>query len=330
MIPKLCLAPIRGITDAVFRNAFSKHFGGFDVAVAPFIATQKGRRVKPSVLKDVLPERNSGMPVVPQLLSKDPDAFVIFANALFDLGYETINWNLGCPFPMVANKQRGSGLLPFPDKIEAFLDKTLSVIPNTLSVKIRLGRNDVNEVFHLMPIFNQYPLTEIIIHPRTGKQMYDGKTDLETFEKCLPLSAHPVVYNGDITDLEIFRTLCGRFKKINCWMIGRGALYNPFLPGAIKKDAEIPEDTCPESRTPDTTKYQAMKRFHDELLNEYSLLLSGPSHLLRRMKGFWKYLALPYENSGKIRKKIFKTNKIGRYEELVACFFDVRNDKDSI
>jgi len=320
MISKLCLAPIRGITDAVFRNAFSKHFGGFDIAVAPFIATQKCRRVKPSGLKDVMPENNSGMPVVPQLLSKDPDAFVIFANALFDLGYETVNWNLGCPFPMVANKQRGSGMLPFPDKIEAFLEKTLSAIPNTLSVKTRLGRNDVNEIFHLMPIFNRYPLTEIIIHPRTGRQMYEGETDLETFEKCLPLSAHPVVYNGDITDIDTFRTLCGRFKTINRWMIGRGALYDPFLPGIIKKDTDI--------QTPNT-KHQTMKHFHDELFYEYSLLLAGPSHLLQRMKGFWKYFALSYEDNGKIRKKIFKTNKIRRYEELVARFFDARNYRDS-
>ncbi len=178
---------------------------------APFITTQHGKRIRPSQTRELLPENNSGMPVIPQILSNDPDAFIILAKYLYDMGHETINWNIGCPFPMVANKQRGSGMLPFPDKIDAFLEKTLSAIPNTLSIKTRLGRNDVNEIFQLMPIFNRYPLTEIIIHPRTGRQMYEGKTDLKTFETCLFLSHHPVVYNGDITDIDTFRALSGRF-----------------------------------------------------------------------------------------------------------------------
>ena len=106
--------------------------------------------------------------------------FINLAVRLFDLGYMSVNWNLGCPFPMVAKKKRGSGLLPYPENIDAFLEKTVSSIPNRLSIKTRLGRRHINEIFKLMPIFNQYPLEEIIIHPRTGKQMYDGKTDLDT------------------------------------------------------------------------------------------------------------------------------------------------------
>ena len=316
MIPKLYMAPIRGFTDTVYRNIFSKHFDGFDIAVAPFISTQMGKRIKSSQHKALLSENNTGMPVIPQILSKDPDGFVILAKHLFDMGYESINWNLGCPFPKVARKGRGSGMLPFPDIIESFLEKTLSAIPNTLSIKTRLGYNNENEIFLIIPIFNRYPLEEIIIHPRTGIQMYEGTPDLDTFEKCLLQSAHPVVYNGDITDLDTFRTLSGRFENINRWMIGRGALTNPFLPATIKND----EDIFPN-------KIERMKRFHDALFHEYRQILNGPSHLLQRMKSFWKYFVLSFENSRKNQKKIQKTTSVEQYEEIVARFFETGNLK---
>lgn len=308
---KLYLAPLRGITDAIYRNTFSKHFRGFDLGIAPFITTQQGNRIRRSRLKDILPENNIGMPVIPQILSKDPDAFIILAKAMADLGYDTVNWNLGCPYPMVANKGRGSGMLLFPDKIERFLEKIIPEIPCGLSIKTRVGRNNSEEIFHLAPMFNRYPLTEVIIHARTGIQMFDGVPDLDAFETYLGLSAHPVVYNGDITNLENFRALFHRFKDVNRWMIGRGVLSNPFLPEIIKQDKDSVSD-----------KIGQMKCFHDSLFDEYRQILSGPSHLLDKMKGFWTYFSLGFENGDQIRKKIHKMKKTKHYEAVVSDFFE--------
>jgi tRNA-dihydrouridine synthase len=152
----LYLAPLRGFTEFIYRNAFVRHFGGFDVAVAPFIPTMTAARFKKTHLKDVLPENNHAMSIIPQIIGNNPEDFIPLAKRLFDLGYETVNWNLGCPFPMVAKKQRGSGLLPHPQKIEAFLEATLPAIPNRLSVKVRLGRKKTDEILTLLPIFNQW------------------------------------------------------------------------------------------------------------------------------------------------------------------------------
>ena len=221
---KLYLAPLRGLTDYIYRNTFNRHFNGFDAAVTPFIPTSRTTRATPLHLKDVLPENNASMPIEPQILCNNPADFIPLAKQLYDLGYPTVNWNLGCPFPMVAKKQRGSGLLPFPDKIDAFLEQTLSSIPNRISIKTRLGRNNSNEIFQLMPIFNRYLLEEIVIHPRTGKQMYGGEADLDNFEKCLETTRHQIVYNGDITDLATFQRLSERLRATDCWMIGRAAV----------------------------------------------------------------------------------------------------------
>ena len=311
MTPKLYLAPLRGLTDYIYRNTFNRHFNGFDAAVTPFIPSSRTTRATPLHLKDVLPENNASMPIEPQILCNNPADFIPLAKQLYDLGYPTVNWNLGCPFPMVAKKQRGSGLLPYPDRIEDFLAKTVPAIPNRLTIKTRLGRRDSEEIIQLMPIFNRYPLQEIIIHPRTGKQMYDGEPDLDAFEKCIEMTHHRIVYNGDITDLKSFQNLSARFNTIKAWMIGRGAIVNPFLPAILKSGKDDFSD-----------RVETFRSFYQELFDEYQRVFSGPGHLLERMKGFWTYFSQAFKDSRKIRKKIHRTLKLQRYLEIVERFFE--------
>lgn len=308
---KLYLAPLRGLTDHLYRNTFARHFDGFDAAVSPFIPTVSAAHFKISHLKDVLPENNSAMPITPQIIGNNPADFISLAERLFELGYTTVNWNLGCPFPMVAKKRRGSGLLNYPEMIEDFLEKAVPSLPNRLSIKARLGRKQRDEILKLILIFNRYPLEEIIIHPRTGTQMYDGEPDLDMFEKCLGLSGHPIVYNGDINDLATFKTLSGRFKTINLWMIGRGALADPFLPSVITA-----------GKDDFTGKVETFRHFYEDLFDQYRQVFSGPGHLLARMKGFWTYFSKSFKNSRRIEKKIHRTQKLQRYLEIVDRFFD--------
>ena len=307
---QLYLAPLRGFTDFIYRNTFTGHFDGFDGALAPFIPTMTADRFRPSHFKDILPENNPTIPIVPQIIGNQSADFINLAVRLFDLGYTSVNWNLGCPFPMVAKKHRGSGLLPYPERIDAFLEKTVSSIPNRLSIKTRLGRRKITDIFELMPIFNRYPLEEIIIHPRTGIQMYDGETDLDTFERCLEQSVHRVIYNGDITDLKTFQDVFVRFEDIDGWMIGRGAVTNPFLPAIIKA-----------GRDDIAHKVEKFKQFYDELFEQYRQAFSGPGHLLNRMKGFWTYFSKAFQNSRKIAKKVHRTQKMDLYMKIVDRFF---------
>jgi tRNA-dihydrouridine synthase len=309
---KLYLAPLRGFTDATFRNTYWRHFdGAFDVAVTPFVTAIKGKRVKRTHLKDIWPENNSVAPLIPQILSKDANHFITLAKAMADMGYRHINWNLGCPYSMVAKKGRGSGLLPYPEKIDAILEKVCASVPCRLSVKTRLGRFSGDEIFKLMPIFNRYPLSELLVHARTGVQMYEGSPDLERFAQVSALSDHPVVYNGDITSLSSFTLLANRFKTVNRWMIGRGVLANPFLPLVIKA-REYPVDT----------KIAKMKRFHDALFHRYCEILYGPAHPTDRMKGFWSYFARSYKNGDRFLKKIRKVQSISQYQQMTDRFFD--------
>ncbi|MBC2717147.1 MAG: tRNA-dihydrouridine synthase family protein [Desulfobacteraceae bacterium] len=309
--PILYMGPIRGGTDHIYRNTFADHFDGYDLAVAPFINCIGTNKIRRKYVKGLLPENNTGMPVIPQILSKSAEGFVLLANYLTDMGYDTINWNIGCPYPQVARKQRGSGLLPHTDKIRQFLDTAIPKLHGDLTIKTRLGREHKDELFTLIPVFNEYPVKEIIIHPRTGKQMYEGIPDVEAFETCLSMCKHPVVYNGDIRTADDFYRLSGRFPTITRWMIGRWALVDPYLPMVIKTGKEST-----------TNKIEKMKTFHDDLYNQYTRVLHGPSHIIDRMKGLMMSFSLAFKENKKALKKIKKARTPEQYEAVVHHFFD--------
>ena len=310
---RLIMAPLRGFTDAVFRNAFQKHFQGVGEAVAPFVTSTRGRRIKPSHLRDLEPEENGSLPLVPQILSNDAGEFVRLANTLFDMGYPEINWNLGCPYPMVAKKKRGSGLLAFPEWIDRLLDEIMHGCKGRLSIKTRLGRFSSDEMEHWIAVYNRYPLIRVIVHPRTGVQMYTGSVDLDAFAACLAEIKHPVVYNGDITDVDMFMMLETRFPAVEAWMLGRGLIGNPFLAEMIQSGKR----TIPGAR-------ERFARFHEDLLTGYLNRFSGPGHVLDRMKGLWRYFAHGFDDGRRILKQVRKTRSLQVYRQLVRQIWEDR------
>jgi len=306
--PQVILAPLRGFTDAVYRTVHARHFPGVDLAVAPFVVAAGGR-ASLKALADLRPEANLLMPVIPQVLGNDAASFLELCQRLGNLGYGSVNWNLGCPFPMVARKRRGSGLLPHPERIAAFLDEVAPRLSLQLSVKARLGYANPEEIFALLPIFDRHGLEALVIHPRTGVQLYDGTVDLERFAACLAASRQPVVYNGDIVTRADFQRLSNRFPRVTQWMVGRGVLIDPLLPARIK-GLPLPADPA-----------GALHRFYEDLADTYARRLSGPGHLLDRMKGFWRYASQGFEDGETVWRQIRRTKDITRYRRLAAAVF---------
>ena len=304
----ISLAPLQGLTDRTFRNVFVRHFSGVDEAVAPFISTMGSHQFKQTRLKDVKPDKNT-LPVVPQIMGNVADDFIFLCRRLADQGHTRVNWNLGCPHAKVANKKRGSGLLEYPEDIQHLLERIVPKISQRLSVKVRLGRKSKDDIFRLLPVFDAQPLEEIILHPRTGEQIYTGTCDLEAFKQIMAASRHKLVYNGDITDVESFNFVKDRFPDLQRIMIGRGLLANPFLAEQIK-GIEVPGH-----------KDERMKAFHDDLLDAYRTLFSGPGHLIGRLKGLWTYFGPNFNAPPKALKPILKSNSIEKYQKAVDLFF---------
>lgn len=304
------LAPLRGVTDHIFRTAYERCFGAFDFLLAPFIPSTRGTEVKPSHVRDVAWEDNDRRRLIPQILGNRPDEFTVMARHMVSLGYRAVNWNLGCPHPQVTRKKRGSGLLPHPDLIERFLESVLPGLECALSVKVRLGYEDSRDLERLMPVFNAFPLAEVMIHPRTAVQMYGGCVDPDRFAQAAALCRHPVVYNGDIRTLDDFRALRRRFPATERWMIGRGVVYNPFLLSGLRNE-RLPEKD-----------YSLLRRFHDELFEMNTKHLSGAAHLLGKMKGFWWYFADNFSGSGKTLKKLQRCTAVSQYRRRVDELFE--------
>jgi len=311
----LHLAPLQGVTNRIFRNAYFRHFAGFDSAMAPFILAVHTVRPRSHHFKDILPGPTEGADtrpcLVPQLIGNDAPVFAETARILADIGYREINWNLGCPHNMVANKLRGSGLLPFPDRIAAVLDAACGIPGISISVKLRLGRSDPHDIIRLMPVLNDHPLGKVIIHPRVGTQMYRGEPDLESFARAAGLCRHTVVYNGDITSQAAYETLVQRFAGIDEWMIGRGAVTNPFLAEEIKTGGAA------------GNRGARLRAWHDDLYQSYRGVLSGPSHVLDKMKEVWTYLGASLPGRKKLLEGIARASTLAAYETAVAQICDV-------
>jgi len=300
-------SPLQGFTDFRFRNAFQKFFGGIDLFIAPYIRLDGKQEIKPGNQRDILPSNNSTLNLIPQIITKDADEFLFVAKYVQELGYTELNWNLGCPYPMVAKKGMGSGLLSMPEKINAILNRVTAETDIQVSVKMRLGYENPQEIFHVLPVLEKYRLANIIIHPRIGKQLYKGEVDLKTFKECLGQSSHKIFYNGDINSVRCFREMKDRFPTINHWMIGRGLIADPFLPAMIKADNPIYLEN----------RYDVFNSFHEALLSSYEEALSGQKHLLMKMYPFWEFFIQSFPHSPKGLKKIKKARSISMYKEVV-------------
>ena len=311
----LLSSPLQGFTDFRFRNAQNKLFGGIDTFYSPYIRLNGKMVVKRSYERDLLPENNLGLEVIPQVITNDADEFLFVANYVRELGYKELNWNLGCPYPMVTKSGMGSGLINNPDKINHILDRAHSETDIIVSIKMRLGYENSEEILDVLPILDTYPIKNIAIHARTGKQLYKGGVHLDAFQQCIDSTIHKLYYNGDITSVAKFHEMQQRFPSINHWMIGRGLISDPFLPSMIKNNtSEYPAN-----------KIELFSAFHDTLYAIYSESLSGSTHILLKMYHLWENFSVTFSNPHKVLKKIKKAQSIRNYEAAVAEIF--KNEK---
>lgn len=304
---RLYLAPLEGITGWIYRKALCQCFGGFDRYFIPFISPNQMGHFSTREKKDLLPEHNHGMEAVPQILTNRVEDFLRTAEKLSDYGYGEINLNLGCPSKTVVTKGRGAGFLADPDGLDRFLERIFDRCSLKISIKTRIGVEDPGEFRRLMEIYNRYPMTELIIHPRVQKDFYKNKPNLDIFGQALEESIHPLCYNGDLVSVSDVQRLSERFPDVERLMMGRGVLADPALARQLRG-----------GKRADKTE---LKRFHDLLLQGYSQEMSGDRTILYKMKEFWTYLAPAFTNNKKYAKKIKKSEKCAVYSKVVEELF---------
>lgn len=308
---QIYLAPFQGITTHTFIRVYSAHFPFITKYYTPFFS-KIDHDTRLSSRKELeLQHLGTGLPeVVPQILSKDPAEILRFARICQSRGFHELNWNLGCPFPQVAYKKRGAGMLPYPEFVNEILDQVMPSMSLKFSIKCRLGYSNKDEILELIPIFNQYPLHELTIHGRIGRQLYSGVSDNDMLAYIKPLISVPFVHNGDIFSVQDFETVSSKIPDNTKWMIGRGILYNPFLPEDIlQKETEY-------------DRLQKLHSFINDLYLAYRFDMQERLTILNVLKEYWDYLVNFFENPQKVKRMIKKVKNFDEYEEAVKSIFE--------
>lgn len=338
------MAPLEGITGYVYRNAYHRFFTPFDKYFTPFVAPTRKASLSSKEKNDILPDHNKGLNVVPQILSNNATLFIMCAKKLYlESGYSEVNLNLGCPSGTVISKGKGAGFLGRPDELDRFLDEIYKEkdMP-AISIKTRLGMEDTEEFSRILDIYNQYPLAELIIHPRLQKDLYRGAVHLDSFGMAVERAKAALCYNGDIMTRENCTNICNSFPTVDRIMLGRGILCNPFLLEKLKSgDSEkginsksINRDTKVNESKEKCNRFRA---YHDAILEGYVEIMPGEMPVLFKMKELWIYMAESFDfgsDKDRIEKKIRKVNNLREYHNVMDVVFDYQlksiNNKGTI
>ena len=318
----ISLAPMEGITTYIYRNAIAKYYGGIDRYYTPFLTAShlKGRE-----LRDVHPDNNKGLDLVPQILTNDSELFLTITRQLADLGYTEVNLNLGCPSGTVVSKGRGAGFLDYPDKLDKFLYDIFEGCNDKIqiSIKTRIGMDFLSEWEDILKVYIKYPIKELIIHPRLRNEFYDGEVHLEAFDLAQDMfsvegvsskkkltdvdsSKVKLCYNGDIIDKPTFSNVISIIRDDDPYiMIGRGLLMNPNLANELKSGI-----------SPEFDK-KRFSEFLSEITDNYIEEMSSEKQVVMKMKELWTYIARGLNLDKKQLKEIYKCTRFPDYKNTV-------------
>jgi len=299
----LYFAPLEGITNRVYRKVHNEFFGGCDGYYAPFISPSDNEKIGRKGVSDILPENNEGIKLFVQVLTNNSVSFLKFSDKIKALGYDEINLNFGCPSGTVTGKGRGSGFLRTPVALDSFLTEIFAEKSINISVKTRNGFYLHDEMENLLTIYNKYPLTRLIIHPRIREEFYKGEPNMEAFKKAYENSVNKLCYNGNIFKKKDYENIAREFPNLESVMIGRGAIANPAIFREIKGGATLSSNELIE--------------FTHVLEQRYNGYLRSDVYTLNKLKEIWLHIMWNFPEEKKLLKNMRKTQKLSEFLSYV-------------
>lgn len=297
-------APLQGYTDFEYRRIHARHCGGVDTYYTPFIRWEKGG-IRDKDIKDILPENNEGLHLIPQIICSDTDEFNRLADAIQELGYGEMDLNMGCPAPMQTKLMRGSGIQPHPTRVSALLKEMERRPEVRFSAKMRLGLEEKEEWRELSGMLNSSCLKHLTVHPRIGKQMYKGEVDMDAFNEVYGSIHLPIIYNGDVTSMEQISSLSERYPNLHGIMMGRGLLARPTLAKECLMGEEMPHEE----------RMSILMQMHEDMLGYCTRKYKVDSQILLHIHAFWEYQESQLER--KTWKRIMKAGNMKNYLEAI-------------
>ena len=303
---RMYFAPMEGITDAIFRQVYQARFGGMDKYFMPFVSPSYSLSYTLREEFDLLPAQNRGLFAVPQILARDAGCFLGAARSFAEHGYTEVNLNLGCPSGTVTGKGKGSAMLKDTQALYRFLDEIYCEAPLKISVKTRIGFDHPEEWEKILPVFSHFPIHELIIHPRTRSQIYQGQPHPEAFRQAMEQLKCPLIYNGDLFTAQKVQETMAAFPAMDGMMLGRGLLSNPALLREWNGGSPLSKED--------------LTGFHDDLFRAYWNTWH-PLTAVGRMHVFLKYFAHSLDVPFKYVREALRANKPEEYLDAVGEMF---------
>ena len=227
IFPPLALAPMAGVTNALFRKLL-KPFG-LGLTVSEFVSAQSLVRMNKRTL-DMIDVYDQERPTSVQLHGNDPAVMGQAAAFVEECGADIVDINFGCPAPKIVKGGDGAAILRDPDlavAICAAVRKAVKRVPVT--VKMRLGWSASQYTFvEIARRAEAVGIDAFTLHGRYGQQFYKGQADWSYIARLKEAVSVPVIGNGDVQSADdALRRLSE--TGVDAIMVGRASLGNPWL-----------------------------------------------------------------------------------------------------
>ena len=222
------LAPMAGVSERPFRvMAFQM---GAALCPTELVSAQGLMRVNQRTLRYLRHDELVERPYSLQVFGGEPDVMAKASLIGKEWGAQIIDINMGCPVKKVTKSGAGSALLCDVPRAADIVRQIAAATGLPVTAKIRLGWDHFTKNY--LAVAEQLfeaGVAALAMHPRTRAQGYSGKADWSALKD---LKAHfpekTIIGNGDVkTVADAHRMLAE--TGVDCVMIGRGALGNPWI-----------------------------------------------------------------------------------------------------
>lgn len=285
----LMLAPMQGVTNRAVRQVFAQWVRP-DVLFTEFMRVRPGAAVGPARLSDGdlddAKAQEHGIPLVVQLIGRDLDPLLEAAIAAQEAGAIHLNLNMGCPYGRM-NVGCGGGMLERPQTLPGILRGLREAIAGSFSIKVRAGYSDPEQIFSLLPVFEDAGVDFLVLHARTVAQRYDGDADHGITARVVKQTRLPVIANGDIGSAEDGHRVLRETGAAGL-MLGRGAMRDPLLFERLRGRA-------PASPSVDELLL-SHQRYLRRLAEGYGALFCGDAQVLAKLKSSMAVMDVPEDS----------------------------------
>jgi len=223
----LILAPLQRVTTAPYRQ-FCRNFSKIGLVSVPMLYTKRLQNNPRTVLSDLY-KIEKERPISVQLIGSDPIALRDSIDFLESYQFDVLDLNAGCPSKRAIKAKEGGYLLNDLKKLSSLIKIATKYSSHLVSLKVRIGFNNSDNINKLAKIVNKSSINFITIHGRTVKDGFDDAAlNLKAVKKLKALLKIPVVGNGSINSPQSAKRFLD-FTKVDAIMIGRETMGNPEI-----------------------------------------------------------------------------------------------------